>query len=354
MTTPNLAPRVYLDTAHLCNFADGKGGPGLFDECCDVLRSCGGIVIFGPGHMADLHRRADAATRARVFDVLDRLPRLATVFRSPPLSGGDHQRLNAWLAAGEDAKPNPTLPPLSDLVLEECTGRFRDAMVARGYQEAGWTEAALEAEQLSVDASGYTGDEEDQRLSREQRKMLADTFGMATRGEDAAAALVNRSIRPELRAHPAVLAQEARLRERESEFAPYARLLGEMAAKYGGTAERLALELTPENHGIPVWWRSVANGTSRWLAAARALAPGLYLKAMLLRDKNRDRRRRPKLSDHADEFHVSLIPYLDVMALDRENLAIMNRHVGDIRAVRTPILVGNAPVDSLLAAVRSL
>jgi hypothetical protein len=161
-------------------------------------------------------------------------------------------------------------------------------------------------------------------------------------------------VHPKLRRHPEVLAAEARLRTLQKEEGPFLQALGELVKGAGGTPQRLVPQLTAEQHGIPVWWRSVPNGVSRWLTAARSVAPGSFLRAIILRDKNKDSRRAPKLSDNADEFHVAFIPYVDVFTLDRENLAIMKRHLGSTRVVRRANLVQNGDDEGLVRAIEAL
>ena len=122
----------------------------------------------------------------------------------------------------------------------------------------------------------------------------------------------------------------------------------------GGTAEHFARRLDSGADGVPVWWSAVPNGTERWLGAARSAAPGLYLKAMLLRAKNRDGKRNPKPTDNADEFHVAMAPYVDVMTLDRENLAVISCSIRDIRTIRPASLIRNGDFESLIRAIERL
>jgi hypothetical protein len=174
---------------------------------------------------------------------------------------------------------------------------------------------------------------------------------MGTRGEDGTARLMEKLVDPRRRHSAEALASEARLRALDQKYAPFLMLLGQLVTAYGGTAERLASQLTPKADGIPVWWLAVPNGRERWLAAARTLTPGLYLKAMVLQDKNADSRRRPKPSDNADGFHVAEIPYVDVITLDRENLALVNRYTRDLPTVRRAALVQNGDVEALIRAI---
>ena len=53
-------------------------------------------------------------------------------------------------------------------------------------------------------------------------------------------------------------------------------------------------------------------------------------------------------------FHVAEIPYVDVIALDRGNLAIMNRYTRDLPTVRHACLVQNGDVEALIRAIEAL
>jgi hypothetical protein len=181
MDSLHQAARLYLDTAGLYDLGDGKR-PGLLDRICGAMNAAGAVLVVGPAHMLDLHRRADAATRERFFAFLDQFPRVATIHSSPPISH-DRQTLDAFLTAGRDKNPGNDLP---DLVLGTAVGGVRASFAEGGYSEAEWTTAAMEGESLSVETSGF-GAGQGEKLPREAQRILEETFAMATRGEDAAA-----------------------------------------------------------------------------------------------------------------------------------------------------------------------
>jgi hypothetical protein len=342
------APRIYIDTAYLCDIADRKIDAAALDRCCQALKTSEAVVIFGPAHMMDLHRHADSKTRAELFAVVDRFPRAATVRQSPPLSG-DHRRLDALLMT--DTLSDPV--DLPDLVLEDCTGNLKATLGAAGYDEAEWVVTARQGEALSMQGAPR-GADDTEPLPTHVRKVLAETFAMEIRGEDGVARLMERTVHPKLCEHPDAKAFESRLRALRVEYEPFLQLLKQLVARYGGSADRFARRPASGADGIPVWWSAVPNGIERWLRTARAVAPGLYLKTMLLRAKNRDSNRTPRPSDNADEFHVAMVPYVDVITLDRENLAVIGNSIREIRTVRPVSLVGNGDVESLIGAIERL
>jgi hypothetical protein len=345
-------PRVYMDTALLCQAADRKIAPGVVEKWFSAIRAAGAVLVLGPGHMADLHRRTDADTRNRLFELLARFPRVAAIDSSPALTGVEWERMEAQLTR-QPSDPARDLPP-GDLVLSYCTGDVETKFREQGYTAREWMDVALELETLSSEASGFgLGADPDRRSSR-HRQLVERAFGMTARGEDGIGYLLQNVVPKEKREDPAWPQCEAAIRAEAQSFAEPMQLLGLLTGRYGGTAERLARSMKPEWHGIPPAWRALPNGRERWLELARRLAPGQYLKAMLLHDKNRDPARRPKPSDAADELHVAMLPYVDVMTVDRENLSIMERHTGAISRIRRALVLANADLDGLQRALDEL
>jgi hypothetical protein len=124
--------------------------------------------VFGPGHMLDLHRRADQNTRERVFAIADQFPRVATIHTSP--MSNDHPRLDAFLKT-EGATPASPARDLPDLILEECSGGLKQALTVGGYEADDWTRTALEAE-----ASASKGQDMRPRMNHVYRKNSASSW----------------------------------------------------------------------------------------------------------------------------------------------------------------------------------
>jgi hypothetical protein len=238
-------------------------------------------------------------------------------------------------------------------VLSDAGNSLRKTLEQSGYDEADWIDTALQGEILSREASGFRASDQGE-MPRDQRRLLEETFAMAMRRQDSVTRMIEGSVHPRLRNHAEVLASEARLRALDQEFAPVLQTLGILATATGGTPERLARRLRPEVYDIPVWWSATPNGVDRWLAAARRIAPGLYLKAVLLWEKNLNSRRPPRPSDNADQFHVALVPFMDIVTLDKENLAIVRRHTRELRVVRRATLLSNGDLASLVLAAKAL
>lgn len=344
------APRLYLDTALLIDLANGTWEPRYVDRLFGSVRDTGAVLVFGPGHMLDLHRGSDRATRARVFSLIDRFPAVATIKRAPLRE--DQRRLDAIAGRPEGEERRDWTP--ADLVLEECVRPILQDLERGGYEESAWMETSAQAEGLSVAGTGFRTLVGSGKLDPAALSVFETVFAMEVRGEDGVSHLMGR-LPAFVRELPEVQESEARLRRLHLAASPFlATVLRPLIEQLEGTPEQFSRRSRPETSGIPVGWLAIPNGETRWLSEASRFAPGLFLRAMLIQHRNHDRNRPPKPSDNADEQHVAVVPYMDVVTTDREVFSIVRRFLGKAKTVRRARMFRNGDRAGLLGEIERL
>lgn len=389
-----LRPRVYLDTALLLWFSDGKH-PDLFATVLNLLSASQAVLVLSRAHVLDIASAADESTIARVLDTLDRFPAVAIATSAIV----DEQRKVDAILTGDSSGPphvdislritydlrmEPEFHPTS-LKMQRVVRSFI-GIITKSIHAAKVSDAELRSELGPNRVRDLHGD------------VFRDLFQGGSRGNPVAALerrlvsagvsrdAVTRFVAPvehlmkqvsnegiyallrsgasELDIDPRVVDLIAsRLSERIGEKSVLELGIDAMMndmKRLGGTDDTW-LRTVRRASKVPtaaMAWAAVPGGDAKWHEHAPREAPGLYLQNVAPFRRIRDRAARPRDSDWADDQHLSFLPYVDIATVDgavhsriSPTLDIIRKKDGFRRLGR---ILKNGDRDALAAALYEL
>lgn len=332
------AIRVYLDHAILADAADGTPPWDDLDALLGTMQEHSAVLVISLGHIIDLHRADDPATKEATVGVVERFDRVVGVAEDVLIDE----------RAAHRSSDEGAIWPLTDLHLVDVQDPRRELLDTPGGEHvARVVEKAHAANEAARAAGGAT--KHAQALFERAIRALAS-------GRD------ELNLRDLFGNEVDAMPEDTRAQV-ESYLAQVAPILGQIGAKFASVVEQrdirsstFAKQLAkrPEAAEFEWDWFDVRGKHEAWLERVRERAPGNYL-AWLLRRHQGQRGRQLDEGDRADRLHASVLPYVDIATLDRENHGVVKTHWNRI-AKRTTALIpnGHATPDFVAKRVREI
>jgi hypothetical protein len=345
MLTLDAAPRLYPDSGTLYAIGDGKIPISSVTELLEAVDAAGAVLILSSAHFTDFHRRADDATRARVYAAIDRFPRKAVEV------GLIRERECALLELAMRADPAADLPPLADLELMEFHDCQRDAAPIVDHVRL---LAELAEKSSEANETGRAAALQGPPPSRRQKDFVAEFTQKLLSGkvDETAMMAIAEQMRSSALGSPGVDIEAAR--QMIAALAQVRDILNAEITSNGGSVEQYAKYRRSGGDVVDIAWASIPGGAARWRDVAPLVAPGHYLSSEIRGSRTKDLRRPNEPSDLADEMHVELLPYVDVATFDKETVALLERFSPRCRFRRSAMIVKNGRFGDLMNEVRAL
>ncbi len=387
-----LVPRVYLDTALLIKLADQKLSTEYTHTVFRLFKESGAALIVSDAHIQDLCMASDPLSNDRVFALISQFPFIAMA--SSPI--GEELELSAPYLHTATPKPK-----WSDLQLRPIAN-FRD-FISQSTNRLAKGKMAGTLMQVMTQAAA-AGKKRDPAVSGKRvRKAGVAHFTDALRNGDGKNLLS--SLAEGLRE---VGIPEEKIEETLAPFRPLMDLVNSLdqveavvrkgsyakgvdgtfvdtttrnmrawlgsrslvdvaleelrkaVEKNGGTIDEFMSNFgtVPSRPLAHPLWAAVPGGADRWHEVAPTHAPGCYLQNALAYSRMKDSTAVPRDSDWTDDIHVTFIPYVDVVTVDKANFVKIEKTLDSIRAKnglrRSANLLKNGAVNELLDALREL